>query len=661
MRELSPQSTEYQDVLYRLQLCSRSTEAVSNIKVWDITNPHSTVAFERVSRKKLTVDCFVAADGCTTEEEAHNAKGLICPSDGSGMRFVHGEIPATLAKDQSCSGKRTVVLASVAVGRSTIKEVNETANVETLPSGYDSLLVSSSSSVVAEDGQSSECEDEEESDAEYRTEYLVFDPQQVLPKYMATFDYEGFHAHGACCGGGSAGASKRMCDICEGSPAELFCKADDAFLCVKCDAEVHSANKIVAKHVRVPVETLKSRRRMSGLRKELGGTLDVFKSRCPVHASQHVEFFCPTCDIPVCIHCKMVGSHSSGEPGNHTLIGLDTAWKSAVDSSEQPDVALDACAQSIEHHIASIKEKREDVVRNSADVQKQIKSMADEALRKVQDAEKTKLAVLQAAELELTRKMDEIEWSECFLQMQKESLLPVDFLMAWTRHQRLRKSLRDARIEEPCALHEVVADIVADVRIVDVTTTSPHSEAINASEEAGDSEQNIFATLTNRFNTFGRRGSAAAALSALLPSGKTGVAVKEQQHNQQESTRSSEVNEDKSVQEDGIPLKMNDLWRQSLRRNSALENVAVGTAETLIDGDSDSSGMTTKTMRLIEQVKSGNVALPEGAFIEGSDEEDDEEEFSDDGDENDDPIGLMGMPAPRRCSRLSVGGEEAIM
>ena len=75
---------------------------------------------------------------------------------------------------------------------------------------------------------------------------------------------------------------------------------------------------------------------------------------------------------------------------------------------------------------------------------------------------------VQAAELELTRKMDEIEWSESFLQLQKESLLPVDFLMAWTRHQRLRKSLRDVRIDEPRALHEVVADIRADVRIVDV-------------------------------------------------------------------------------------------------------------------------------------------------------------------------------------------------
>ena len=128
---------------------------------------------------------------------------------------MHGEIPATLAKDQIALAKGPSCLLRWLL-EVVVKEVNETANVVVVPSGYDVVLVSSSSSVVAEDGQSSECEDEEESDAEYRTEYLVFDPQQVLPKYMATFDYEGFHAHGACCGGGSAGASKRMCDICEG-------------------------------------------------------------------------------------------------------------------------------------------------------------------------------------------------------------------------------------------------------------------------------------------------------------------------------------------------------------------------------------------------------------------------------------------------------------
>ena len=93
---------------------------------------------------------------------------------------------------------------------------------------------------------------------------------------------------------------------------------------------------------------------------------------------------------------------------------------------------------------------------------------------------------------------------------------------------------------------------------------------------------------TNRFNTFGRRGSAAAALSALLPSERQGSAVKEQQHNQQESTRSSEVNEDKSVQEDGIPLKMNDLWRHP-PQFCVGERLLLVLPATLIDGDSDSS------------------------------------------------------------------------
>ncbi|CAH9116473.1 unnamed protein product [Cuscuta europaea] len=39
------------------------------------------------------------------------------------------------------------------------------------------------------------------------------------------------------------------CELCE-SAASLYCKADDAFLCRKCDRLVHSANFLVRRHVR---------------------------------------------------------------------------------------------------------------------------------------------------------------------------------------------------------------------------------------------------------------------------------------------------------------------------------------------------------------------------------------------------------------------------
>ncbi|KAF5786135.1 putative transcription factor interactor and regulator Znf-B family [Helianthus annuus] len=39
------------------------------------------------------------------------------------------------------------------------------------------------------------------------------------------------------------------CELCK-SNASLYCQADDAFLCLKCDKYVHSANFLARRHVR---------------------------------------------------------------------------------------------------------------------------------------------------------------------------------------------------------------------------------------------------------------------------------------------------------------------------------------------------------------------------------------------------------------------------
>ncbi|GER53685.1 zinc finger family protein [Striga asiatica] len=41
----------------------------------------------------------------------------------------------------------------------------------------------------------------------------------------------------------------RNCELC-GAAAAIYCPSDDAFLCRTCDAEVHDANFLVARHVR---------------------------------------------------------------------------------------------------------------------------------------------------------------------------------------------------------------------------------------------------------------------------------------------------------------------------------------------------------------------------------------------------------------------------
>ncbi|KAK4764765.1 hypothetical protein SAY86_025855 [Trapa natans] len=44
----------------------------------------------------------------------------------------------------------------------------------------------------------------------------------------------------------------RVCDLC-GGDASLYCDSDSAFLCFRCDADVHGANFLVARHIRYSV------------------------------------------------------------------------------------------------------------------------------------------------------------------------------------------------------------------------------------------------------------------------------------------------------------------------------------------------------------------------------------------------------------------------
>lgn len=44
--------------------------------------------------------------------------------------------------------------------------------------------------------------------------------------------------------------SRRVCDLCAGAAARVLCESDEAALCWGCDAAVHGANFIVARHAR---------------------------------------------------------------------------------------------------------------------------------------------------------------------------------------------------------------------------------------------------------------------------------------------------------------------------------------------------------------------------------------------------------------------------
>ena len=225
----------------------------------------------------------------------------------------------------------------------------------------------------------------------------------------------------------------------------------------------------------------------------------------------------------------MVGSHSSGEMGSHKLIGIGSAWQQAVDVANVPDKILDSRKQVIQKHLHLLSEKLEAVNENALEQDKHVRRIAKNALDKIAREAQQKRDHIKAAELELYRQQQEIYWSEHFLDLQRQALLPVEFLSTWKRHKRIRETLYSYNDALPLVLDEVHADIFVDTRKIKVLSNdsmeledntandvieNDAEEEENVSGDVNESElkfeQNVrredkdrlsFAPLTNRFAT----------------------------------------------------------------------------------------------------------------------------------------------------------------
>ena len=540
--EIQKHTTEYDNVLYKLHLATRRSDSVADLSVWDIQNPHVAVKFDQASQNKLILDCFIDEEtwGKQNTLESIQKFGIQFPKDGSGMNFVHGALPS--GKTDRPNGPCTLICVSVAVGRTAVipTVVPKVGEVEEPMQYGNTKVVAEGKSVDINSCQSvdetkydsvyhqiprPENEDESEeiytNGGKYVWSYYIRDADKVFPKYLIRFNYEGSDI---------TDGKIQLCEMCEEKQAVLYCSADDAKLCEACDAEMHSANKVVARHKRVPLKDFKKKkRRLSIMQRRMGDTLQIFNSKCPIHPQIDVEFYCQTCEIPVCVHCKMVGSHSSGEMGSHKLIGIGSAWQQAVDVANVPDKILDSRKQVIQKHLHLLSEKLEAVNENALEQDKHVRRIAKNALDKIAREAQQKRDHIKAAELELRRQQQEIYWSEHFLDLQRQALLPVEFLSTWKRHKRIRETLYSYNDALPLVLDEVHADIFVDTRKIKVLSNdsmeledntandvieNDAEEEENVSGDVNESElkfeQNVrredkdrlsFAPLTNRFAT----------------------------------------------------------------------------------------------------------------------------------------------------------------
>lgn len=78
-----------------------------------------------------------------------------------------------------------------------------------------------------------------------------------------------------------------ICDVCEAAPARVFCAADEAALCPKCDEKVHGCNKLASRHIRLTLAEASVIR------------------RCDICENAPAFFFCGIDGTSLCLQCDM--------------------------------------------------------------------------------------------------------------------------------------------------------------------------------------------------------------------------------------------------------------------------------------------------------------------------------------------------------------------
>ena len=240
-----------------------------------------------------------------------------------------------------------------------------------------------------------------------RQEFYVFNPHQIRTLHIVTI---------------SAGETlekgpemDKRCDLCHDREATVYCANCKVKLCDECDENSHKYNPVLQSHERIPM-------------KEAITSMEC----CPFHPKNRVEHFCLECGLPVCFECKLQGNHSQGALAKHELIPIKEAYASALRESENEAREYGRRRRAIKRKLADAELRLKDVAENSKAVEAKIMKLAQEAIASLKAQAGERALRIRSAQVELQRKLDELEQNAQFLEDHRELSNPVSFIQAYT-------------------------------------------------------------------------------------------------------------------------------------------------------------------------------------------------------------------------------------
>lgn len=227
-----------------------------------------------------------------------------------------------------------------------------------------------------------------------------------------------------------------ICDLCQKQKSTVWCVNCNAHLCEDCDRESHEANRLLKSHQRIPMEEAKP-----------------MMETCPFHPGVRVEHFCPTCQLPVCIECKMSGFHSKGPATSHTLIPLKDAYAAAIRAGYNESKVYIRRRHILREKMQDADRRYADVIANAKSLEARIMKIAQEAIASLHEQVAERALIIQSTKTELQRKLDEVDAKSNFVKEHLEYSSPLSVIRALSIHDKLINELRpDNDMPRPLAV-----------------------------------------------------------------------------------------------------------------------------------------------------------------------------------------------------------------
>jgi len=238
-----------------------------------------------------------------------------------------------------------------------------------------------------------------------RNEFIIYSSAQIKPLHIIRFE-----------GGDNIAHDPHIlneCSVCKKRNATLWCENDSIKLCPQCDSVTHNANPVFSQHVRVD------------LSKALAHT-----EMCRFHPNYPYQYFCSKCHIPLCVECKIHGSHSKGEQSRHKLFALPELYDDLKDKLIDPNPVFELRKSSIVNKLNDIDAALNGINENEEKVRSQIQRIAQRALEDARIRFHNRANELKSSKIELQRKLQEIETHESMIKLHSNSSLPTTLLRA---------------------------------------------------------------------------------------------------------------------------------------------------------------------------------------------------------------------------------------